>query len=116
MKNGNSWLLLIILCFLGYSIFATKQLKTDIQMYNQKIDSIQHNIDSVILINKHLDTKIDSIYSEIEVLDTNIESVQTNITNIKVKTNEKVNSVNQFNFSDLTKFFSERYGSEIDSN
>lgn len=110
MKNGNSsFLLLVLICLLGYNIYSTKQLKTDIDMYNQKIDSIQHNIDSVVLVNKNLDIKIDSIYSEIGLLDTDIESVHTNIKNIKVKTNEKVNSVNQFNFSDLTKFFSDRY-------
>jgi peptidoglycan hydrolase CwlO-like protein len=115
MKNQNiSFLLLVLICLLGYNIFSTKQLKTDIEMYNQKIDSIQHNIDSVVLVNKNLDIKIDSIYSEIGLLDTDITSVNTNIKNIKVKTNEKVNSVNKFNFSDLNKFFTDRY--ESDSN
>jgi prefoldin subunit 5 len=90
------------------------QLKTDIEMYNKKIDSIQHNIDSVVTVNKNLDIKIDSISSEIGLLDTDITSVNTNIKNIKVKTNEKVNSVNKFNFSDLNKFFTDRY--ESDSN
>jgi len=117
MKNGNvSFLLLVLICLLGYNIYSTKQLKTDVEMYNQKIDSIQNNIDSVVLVNKNLDIKIDNIYSEIGLIDTDIESVHTNIKNIKVKTNEKVNSVNQFNFSDLTKFFSDRYESKTDSN
>jgi len=56
MKNGNvSFLLLVLICLLGYNIYSTKQLKTDVEMYNQKIDSIQHNIDSVVLVNKNLD-------------------------------------------------------------
>jgi hypothetical protein len=115
MKNGNvSFLLLVLICLLAYNIYSTKQLKTDIEMYNQKIDSIQHNIDSVVLVNKNLDLKIDSISSEIGLLDTDITSVNTNIRNIKVNTNEKVNSVNKFNFSDLNKFFTDRY--ESDSN
>jgi peptidoglycan hydrolase CwlO-like protein len=115
MKNQNiSFLLLVLICLLGYSIYSTKQLKTDIEMYNQKIDSIQHNIDSVVLVNKNLDIKIDSISSEIGLLDTDITSVNKNIKNIKVNTNEKVNSVNKFNFSDLNKFFTDRY--ESDSN
>jgi peptidoglycan hydrolase CwlO-like protein len=115
MKNGNSsFLLLVLICLLGYNIYSTKQLKTDIEMYNQKIDSIQHNIDSVVIVNKNLDIKIDSISSEIGLLDTDITSVNKNITNIKVNTNEKVNSVNKFNFSDLNKFFTDRY--ESDSN
>jgi hypothetical protein len=112
MKNQSvSFLLLVLICLLGYNIFSTKQLKTDIEMYNQKIDSIQHNIDSVVLVNKNLDIKIDSIYSEIGLLDTDITSVNRNIKNIKVNTNEKVNSVNKFNFSDLNKFFTDRYES-----
>ena len=112
MKNQNiSFLLLVLICLLGYSIYSTKQLKTDIEMYNQKIDSIQHNIDSVVIVNKNLDIKIDSISSEIGLLDTDITSVNKNITNIKVNTNEKVNSVNKFNFSDLNKFFTDRYES-----
>jgi prefoldin subunit 5 len=115
MKNRNSSILLLILiCLLGYNIFSMNQLKTDIEMYNQKIDSIQHNIDSVVIVNRNLDIKIDSISSEIGLLDTDITSVNTNIKNIKVKTNEKVNSVNKFNFSDLNKFFTDRY--ESDSN
>lgn len=117
MKNGNSsFLLLVIICLLGYNIFSTKQLKTDVEFYNKKIDSIQNNIDSVIIVNKKLDLKIDSIYSEIELLDTNVETVYTNIKNIKINTNEKVNSVNQFNFSDLVKFFTDRYETEPDTN
>jgi peptidoglycan hydrolase CwlO-like protein len=115
MKNQNiSFLLLVLICLLGYNIFSTKQLKTDIEMYNQKIDSIQHNIDSVVIVNRNLDIKIDSISSEIGLLDTDITSVNKNIKNIKVNTNEKVNSVNKFNFSDLNKFFTDRY--ESDSN
>jgi peptidoglycan hydrolase CwlO-like protein len=115
MKNQSvSFLLLVLICLLGYSIYSTRQLKTDIEMYNQKIDSIQHNIDSVVIANKNLDIKIDSISSEIGLLDTDITSVNKNITNIKVNTNEKVNSVNKFNFSDLNKFFTDRY--ESDSN
>jgi peptidoglycan hydrolase CwlO-like protein len=115
MKNQSvSFLLLVLICLLGYSIYSTRQLKTDIEMYNQKIDSIQHNIDSVVIANKNLDIKIDSISSEIGLLDTDITSVNTNIKNIKVNTNEKVNSVDKFNFSDLNKFFTDRY--ESDSN
>jgi peptidoglycan hydrolase CwlO-like protein len=115
MKNQSvSFLLLVLICLLGYSIYSTRQLKTDIEMYNQKIDSIQHNIDSVVIVNKNLDIKIDSISSEIGLLDTDITSVNKNITNIKINTNEKVNSVNKFNFSDLNKFFTDRY--ESDSN
>ena len=80
-------------------------------LYNHKIDSIQKNIDSVILVNKQLDTQIEQIHGEVGVLDNNIDNVQTNIKTIKGKTNEKVISVNEFTFSDLNKFFTDRYQS-----
>jgi len=107
----SSFLLLVLICLVGYNIFFTKQLRTDVDSYNHKIDSIQKNIDSVILVNKQLDTQIEQIHGEVGVLDNNIDNVQTNIKTIKGKTNEKVISVNEFTFSDLNKFFTDRYQS-----
>ena len=113
MKNRiSSILLLVLICLVGYNILFTKQLRTDVESYNQKIDSIQHNIDSVVLVNKQLDTQLAQIHGEVNVLDNNIDNVQTNIKTIKGKTNEKVISVNEFTFSDLNKFFTDRYQSD----
>jgi peptidoglycan hydrolase CwlO-like protein len=112
----SSFLLLVLICLVGYNIFFTKQLRTDVESYNQKIDSIQKDIDSVIIANKELDLQIDSLHGEVIVLDNSIDNVQNNIRNIKGKTNEKVDAVNQFNFSELLKFFTDRYESEDKSN
>jgi peptidoglycan hydrolase CwlO-like protein len=111
----SSLLLFVLICLVGYNIFFTKQLRTDVESYNQKIDSIQTNIDSVMIVNKELDEHINKINGEVTVLDNNIDRVQANIKNIKVETNEKVNAVNEFSFSDLLKFFTNRYESEDDS-
>ena len=105
----GSFLLLVLICLVGYNIFSTKQLRTDVESYNQKIDSIQNDIDSVILVNEQLDAHIDQIHKNVTILDNNIDNVQTNIKTIKSKTNEKVDAVNEFTFSDLSKFFSDRY-------
>lgn len=105
----SSFLLLVLICLVGYNLFTMKQIKTDVESYNQKIDSIQNDIDSVILVNEQLDAHIDQIHKNVTILDNNIDNVQTNIKTIKTKTNEKVDAVNEFTFSDLSKFFSDRY-------
>ena len=42
-------------------------------------------------------------------VDANVNNVTKNITIIKNQTHEKIDSVNNYNFSDLEKFFSDRY-------
>ena len=111
----SSFLLLVLICLVGYNIFFTKQLRTDVESYNNKIDSIQQNIDSVMIVNKQLDAQIGRIHGEVTILDNSIDNVQTNIKTIKGKTNEKVNMVNEFTFSDLDKFFTDRYESKTDN-
>lgn len=111
----GSFLLLVLIGLVGYSLYTMKQIKTDVESYNQKIDSIQKNIDSVVIVNKQLDVQIDKMHGDVTILDNNIDNVQTNIKNIKGKTNEKVNMVNEFTFSDLDKFFTDRYESKTDN-
>jgi wobble nucleotide-excising tRNase len=86
-----------------------KGIKTDVNSYNVKIDLIQSEIDSVQLINKKITEQIISIDGEIKNIDGDINRVTKNITIIKNQTNEKVDAVNEFTFSDLDKFFSDRY-------
>jgi hypothetical protein len=107
--NKQDVLLLIIVVLAGYSILQMKGVKTDIQSYNNKIDMIQKEIDSVYMINEKLDKQIVTIDKEIDNMDGDIDRVTKNITIIKNNTNEKVDAVNEFTFSDLSKFFSDRY-------
>jgi peptidoglycan hydrolase CwlO-like protein len=108
-------LLLIIIGLAGYNIFFTKQLRTDIDGYNSKIDSIQTEVDSVVLVNKELDRHIDKLHQEVLIVDKNVTSVQNKITTIKEKTNEKVNNVDNYAIHDLYQFFSNRYENGLDS-
>lgn len=110
MKDIKSTILLLIIIGLaGYNIFFTKQLKTDVEGYNAKIDSIQTEIDSVQIVNKQLDEHIFKIHSEILTIDKDITKVENKITTIKEKTNEKVNNVDNYAIHDLYKFFADRY-------
>ena len=74
-----------------------------------KIDSIQNQVDSVQAVNEELTKQIHSIDKEINNIDGDISTVTKNITIIKKQTNEKIDSVNNYNFSDLEKFFTDRY-------
>lgn len=110
----NDILLVIVIVLAGYSIFQMKGIRTDVAGYNAKIDSIQNEIDSIDLVNKEITNKIATIDNEINNIDGDIDKVTKNITIIKKQTDEKVNAVNEFTFSDLAKFFSDRYeGREI---
>jgi peptidoglycan hydrolase CwlO-like protein len=107
--NKTNILLVLIACLAAYSIFQGSKIRTDVAGYNAKIDSIQNEIDSVQLVNEKLTEQIVTIDKEIDKVDGNINNVTKNITIIKNQTHEKIDSVNNYNFSDLEKFFTERY-------
>ena len=110
MKINKQNILLGIIIFLAaWNIFQGSKIKTDIKGYNAKIEAIQKEIDSVQVENKKLIEEIKLIDSEIDNLDGDINNVTKNITIIKNQTNAKIDSVNNYNFSDLEKFFTDRY-------
>lgn len=108
--NKQNILLGIIILLAAWNIFQGSKIKTDIKGYNAKIEAIQKEIDSVQVENQKLIEEIKMIDSEIDNIDGDINSVTKNITIIKNQTNAKIDSVNNYNFSDLEKFFSDRYG------
>jgi hypothetical protein len=113
--NKQDVLLVIIVVLAGYSILQMKDIKTDVGYYNTKIDLIQKEIDSVQVENEKITEKISIIDHQVNNIDGDIERVTKNITIIKNQTNEKIDAVNEFTFSDLAKFFSDRYEGKIDS-
>jgi len=113
MKRGESVLIWILAALMVYNVFLNNQIKTDIKKYEGKIDSLQTKVDSVSILNKELDNKINSLHTQMEIIDSDISNVKTNISVIKRKTNEKINSVDQFTFLELEQFFSARYSDQI---
>jgi peptidoglycan hydrolase CwlO-like protein len=114
--NTKIYLILIaILVFMGYNLVMMRTIQTDVAAFDAKIDLIQNDIDSIALLNKELDSKIESLHSEMELIDANIGKVHGNIATIKNQTNEKVNNVDVFTFDELVKFFSNRYKGRLDS-
>lgn len=116
MKINKTNILLVIIAILAaYSIFQGSKIRTDVAGYNAKIDSIQTEIDSVLIVNESLTKEIVKIDNQIGNIDGDITNVQKNITVIKKQTNEKIDAVNEYTFSDLNKFFTDRYTAGHDS-
>jgi septation ring formation regulator EzrA len=114
MKYTNA-LILICIAFVGFTFLNMRELKTDINGYNEKIDNLTKEIDSVQQLNQILDDRIASLHSELELIDSDIDRVQNGITNIRKNTDEKVNNVDSFTFDELIKFFTNRYGERLGS-
>lgn len=114
MRYTNA-LILICMGFIAFTFLNMRELKTDIEGYNQKIDNLTKEIDSVQQLNKELDDRIASLHSELELIDSDIDRVQSGITNIRKDTDEKVSNVDILTFNELVKFFTDRYGERLGS-
>lgn len=115
MKRGQSTVIWILAALMVYNIFINNKIKTNIEEYEGKITNLQTKVDSVNTLNKKLDSKINNLHSQIEIIDSDINNVQSNIRTIKNKTNEKINTVDNFTYNELEKFFTERYEKRLDS-
>lgn len=107
-------LLAVVIGLMLFNLYTMTQVRTDIDSYNEKIDIIGKEIDSVQELNKELDERISSLHTEIELIDGDITRVQNNITTIRKNTDDKINSVDAFTFSELQKFFANRYDSIVE--
>ena len=107
----RSIILVILIVLVVYNLFTNNGIRTDVAMYNHKIDSIQKEIDSVQIVNKQLDAHINQVDNEFKTVETQVTTINKDITVIKTQTHEKVESVNNYTIHDLLKFFSDRYES-----
>ena len=113
MKYIKNIILVVLIVLVGYNIFTNNSIRTDVEAYNRKIDSLQNEIDSVENANLVLDGHIDKVDNELNIVETKVTTINKNITEIKTQTHEKVNAVNDYTIHDLLKFFSDRYESGI---
>jgi peptidoglycan hydrolase CwlO-like protein len=112
-KDKQNILLLIIVILAGWNILTTSRIKTDINGYKDKIESIQTKIDSAKTINTNIDTKIDSVKEKVITINKEVHHIDKTITIVKEKTNEKINTVNKFSNPELEYFFTNRYNPDL---
>jgi hypothetical protein len=104
-------LLFVIVALVGYSVFLTNGIKTDVQSHYDKIDSLQISIDSATAVNSMIDEKLLKLDADINNVTNEILAVDQTINDIKIQTNGKVINVDKYTHTELKKFFSKRYNS-----
>jgi peptidoglycan hydrolase CwlO-like protein len=106
----------ILIGLVIYSIFNTNSIKTDVQGYKNKIDSIGVKVDSAKSVNKEIDNKIVGVNDKILSVTKEIHQIDNNITIVKQNTDEKVNNLNHVGNVELEQLFTARYNQGSTSN
>jgi predicted RNase H-like nuclease (RuvC/YqgF family) len=109
LQNKQNILLLLIVLLIGFNIFNTNSIRTDVKGYKEKIEALQIKVDSAQAVNEKIDIKIDSVKDNVVNITKEIHHIDNNISIIKQQTNEKVNSVDILTANELEQFFTNRY-------
>ena len=109
LLNKQNILILIVIALLGYNIFTTNSIRTDVKGYERRIDSVQTKIDSAQVINKQIDVKIDSVKENVVSITKEIHHIDNTITIVKKQTDEKINNIGRLSNVELEQFFTNRY-------
>ena len=107
--KSQTILLIIVGVLVGWNIFTTNGIKTDVKGYKEKIEGIQVKVDSAQLVNKRIDTKVIEVKENITNITKEIHHIDNNLTIVKEKTNEKVNNANNFGNVELEQLLTARY-------
>ena len=110
----NSAKVLVLLLIILWLLFRDKGEEYEAQ-YQAQIEALNSKIDSLHNINDDLTYKIDTLNTQILSLDKEINNQDNLIKNLRIKTNEKVRAVDNFNDDELYQFFTERDRHVIDS-
>ena len=111
ITKGKSQLILLIIIgvLVGWNIFTSNGIKTDIKGYKEKIELIQNKVDSAKVVNKQIDLKVDSVKQNIVSISKEIHHIDNTITIVKNNTDEKINTADNFGVNELELFFANRY-------
>ena len=80
LQNKQNILLVIVIVLIGYNIFTTNSIRTDVKGYEARIESVQTKIDSAQVINKQIDVKIDSVKENVVSITKEIHHIDKTIT------------------------------------
>ena len=114
--KSQTILLIIVAALVGWNIFTTSGIKTDVSGYKKKIEGIQVKVDSAQVVNKQIDTKVMEVKENVTNITKEIHHIDNNLTIVKEKTNEKVNNANNFGNVELEQLFAARYNQSSASN
>lgn len=97
---------LIVLYWLMFVLTPASKLAEETY---KKIDSLNHNIDSVEAINRSLDSQLVNYNTQILEIDKSIDRIKNQKETIKEIYHETINNVDHYDNSQLDKFFTDRY-------
>ncbi len=100
-------LIIIQLFIIGWVLFSDTDI--DKGPFQQKIDKLQQEKDSLDAANLQLQLKVDYMFEQADGYEKTINELNTGIQTLKRKTNEIINSVDTYTQSEIEKFFSDRY-------
>ena len=109
-KERSVYLLIIIALASGFYYLTFYKDLEYIDIYRQEIAALDAKIDSLHSENDHLTLTIDSLNVEITALDQEIDAQDDEIEKIREKADEEITAVDTFTPSQLTEFFTDRYG------
>jgi len=109
-------ILCVIVVLAAWNIFTTNSIRTDVEGYKARIESVQTKIDSAQVINKQIDVKIDSVKENVISITKEIHHIDNTITIVKKQTDEKINTVDKFSNAELEFFFTNRYNESNSTN
>ena len=101
--------------FVAFMIWNNPSVDVDIQSYKTQINILQQKIDSMQYQNTYLKSEADSLSFKLVEYDEKIKKLNTRIYVIKRETEEKLMAIDTFGSSELQKFFAERYNQSKDS-
>ena len=113
LQNKQNLLLVIVIVLIGYSIFNTNSIRTDVKGYKAEIELLQTKVDSAKVVNLQIDTKIDSVKENVVSISKQIHHIDNTITIVKNQTNEKANNAGKFSNVELEQFFASRYNQSL---
>jgi len=116
LKDKQNIILLIIVILVGWNLFNTNSIRTDVKEYKAEIELLQTKVDSTKVVNKQIDTKIDSVKENVVAITKEIHHIDNTITIVKNQTNEKANNAGKFSNVELEQFFASRYNKSLTPN
>jgi hypothetical protein len=110
MKTVKTIIITAFVLFMAYWIIfvLTPSSKLAEETY-KKIDSLNHNIDSLQKANKILDSTLIKYTNEISEINKSIERIKNEKTIIKEIYHEKITNVDHYDNNQLDSFFTNRY-------
>lgn len=111
MKITKEFILLLIVGILMIiNIINVNDVTADVKKYEDKINSLQTNIDSITKLNTEINNKILKLNGDITSITIKVDGVDKKINIIKKNTDEKIRNVDNLNINELQLFFTNRYG------